>query len=181
MKHSAPGWRIWRESQVFMNCPLEASENAQVLLDYGMRKLDAQRTAILEAHLEICPSCREFAVGQRALWEALDQFEAAPVSRDFDRRLFARIDREVSFWDLLVRPFRPLMAPSALPAAAAACLLVVAGVLVERPAAPPATPARDMAQMESIQPEQVEQALDAMEMLNEFSRNVRSEKPDSKL
>jgi anti-sigma factor RsiW len=163
-----------------MNCPLETPENAQVLLDYGTRKLDAQRTAILERHMEICPSCREFGAQQRALWEALDSWEAAPVGRDFDRRLYQRIEQEVSFWDMLVRPFRPLMVRRGLPVAAAACLLVMAGVLIQQPVSSP-IPKKDVAQVESVQPEQVEQALDAMEMLNEFSRHVRTDGQESKL
>lgn len=163
-----------------MNCPLDIPENAQVLLDYCTRKLDAGRTAALERHMEICPACREFAAGQRATWEALDRWEAAPVSQDFDRRLYRRIEREVSWWDLMVRPFRPLLLRRGLPIAAAACLLVMAGVLIERPAGSPA-PAPDMAQVESVQPEQVEQTLDAMEMLSEFSHHVRSDGQESKL
>lgn len=175
-----------------MNCPLEIRENAQVLLDYGTRKLDEERTAILGRHIEICPACQEFAAGQRALWEALDSWEADPVSQDFDRRLYRRIEQEVSWWDLLVRPFRPLMVRNlmgqnqmvrrGLPAAAAACLLVMAGVLIELPVGSSLPlPQRDTAQMESVQPEQVEQALDAMEMLSEFSHHVRNDGQESKL
>jgi hypothetical protein len=168
-----------------MNCPLQVPEDAQVLLDYGARKLDAARTAILEGHLEICPSCREFALGQRALWETLDTWEAAPVSRDFDRRLYRRIEQEVSWWQALLHAFRPGTArPSlfrrGLPVAAAAFLLVVAGLLIEQPADSP-PPIKDRAKVESVQPEQVEQALDAMEMLHEFSHHVRGDNPESKL
>ncbi len=164
-----------------MNCPLDIPENAQALLDYGARKLDAESTATLERHMEICPACREFAAAQRVMWSALDTWEAAPVSQDFDRRLYQRIEREVSWWDLLVRPFRPLMVRRGLPVAAAACLLVTAGILIDRPAGSPPTPKKDMAQVESVQPEQVEQTLDAMEMLSEFSHHVRSDGPESKL
>ncbi|MCU1235340.1 MAG: putative transrane anti-sigma factor [Candidatus Solibacter sp.] len=163
-----------------MNCPLHIPENAQVLLDYGARKLDAERTETLERHMAICPGCREFAAGQRAMWEALDSWEAAPVSQDFDRKLYQRIEQEVSWWDLLVRPFRPLMVRRGVPVAAAACLLVMAGVLIERPTGSP-VPKKDMAQMESVQPEQVEQALDTMEMLSEFSHHVRNDGQESKL
>ena len=168
-----------------MNCPLEIPENAQMLLDYGTRKLDAQRTAILERHMKICLACREFAAGQCALWEALDRWEAPPVSQDFDHRLYQRIEKEVSLWDRLVRPFRPLMVRRGLPVAAAACLMVVAGALVDRPAGSPVPKTdmaqNDMAQVESVQPEQVERTLDAMEMLNEFSHRVRNDGQESKL
>jgi hypothetical protein len=164
-----------------MNCPLEIPENAQALLDYGARKLDAQSTATLERHMEECAACREFVAGQRAVWEALDNWEGEAVSQDFDRRLYKRIEQEVSWLDLLTRPFRPLLVRRGLPVAAGACLLIVAGFLIDQPAGPPAAAKKDMAQVESVQPEQVEQALDAMEMLNEFSHHVRTDGQESKL
>jgi hypothetical protein len=70
-----------------------------------------------------------------------------------------------------------------LNAAAMACLLVVAGIVLERPAISPIPPPKDVAetQVDSVQPEQVERTLDAMEMLNEFSRHVRADSPNSKL
>lgn len=169
-----------------MNCPLETRENAQVLLDYCTRSLEPESVATLERHIAICGACREFADRQRAVWQALDAWEAAPVSADFDSRLYRRIEAQVSWWDLLVRPFRPLRHVTlgrTLPAAAMACLLVMAGVLLEHPGVlpAPAPPGGDMAQVDTVQPEQVEHALDAMEMLNEFSRRVRTDNPDSKL
>lgn len=64
-----------------------------------------------------------------------------------------------------------------------ACLLLMAGILLERPAISPAPAAApsDSAQVDTIQPEQVEHTLDAMEILSEFSRHVRTENPPSKL
>jgi anti-sigma factor RsiW len=164
-----------------MKCPIETRENAELLLAYCSRKLDAESTAILERHMEICPACREFSSGQRAVWEALDAWEAAPVTLDFDRRLYRRIDREVSWWNLLVRPFRPVLLRQGLPIAAAACLVVVAGVLLERPAGSPSAAQPQSAQVEALQPDQVEPALDAMHMLGEFSYRVRDDAADSKM
>jgi anti-sigma factor RsiW len=164
-----------------MKCPIETRENAELLLAYCSRKLDAESTAILERHMEICPACREFSSGQRAVWEALDAWEAAPVTLDFDRRLYRRIDREVSWWNLLVRPFRPVLLRQGLPIAAAACLVVVAGVLLERPAGSPSAAQPQSAQVEALQPDQVEPALDAMHMLGEFSYRVRGDAADSKM
>ena len=168
-----------------MNCPLETPENAQVLLDYYTGRLGAEPAARLEGHIATCGACREFARGQRALWEALDAWEAAPVSADFDGRLYRRIDAQVSWWDLLVRPFRSgfrtVTWRGTLAATATACLLLAAGVLLEHPAISPAPVPHDMAQVDTVQPEQVERTLDAMEMLNEFSHHVRADGPDSKL
>jgi hypothetical protein len=173
-----------------MKCIIETQESAELLLAYCARKLDAENTELLERHIEICPACREFANGQRALWEALDSWEAAPVPPDFNRRLYQRIEKEVSWWDLLIRPFRPMPAdgPSVqpggwgalshralrqgVPVAAAACVIVMAGALLQRPAAVQPAPQTESAQLESVQPEQVEQALKAMQMLSDFSGDV---------
>jgi Putative zinc-finger len=164
-----------------MNCPLETRENAQLLLDYCTRKLEPESVAALERHIEMCGDCREFARCQRAVWQALDTWEVAPVSTDFDNRLYRRIETEVSWWDLLLRPFRPVTLRRSLPATAMACLLVMAGVILERPTVSPVTPPGDVTQVDSVQPEQVEHALDAMEILNEFSQRVRTDTPHSKL
>jgi anti-sigma factor RsiW len=164
-----------------MKCPIETRENAELLLAYCTRELDAESTAILERHMEICPACREFSSGQRAIWEALDTWEAAPVTLDFDRRLYRRIDREVSWWQLLMRPLRPALVRQGLSIAAAACLVVMAGVLLQHPAsAPPAAQPRS-AQVEAFEPDQVEPALDAMHMLGEFSYRVRGDAADPKM
>ena len=164
-----------------MNCPLETRENAQLLLDYSTGKLEPEPVAAMERHIAICGACREFASGQRVVWQALDAWEAAPVSADFDSRLYRRIETEVSWWDLLLRPFRPVTLRRSLPATAMACLLVMAGVILERPTVSPTPPPSDVTQVDSVQPEQVEHALDAMEILNEFSQRVRTDTPHSKL
>ena len=167
---------------MFMRCPLETRESAGLLLAYCSRKLDAETAAVLEEHMESCPACREFASAQRSVWETLDAWEAAPVSPDFDRRLYRRIEREVSRWDLLIRPFRPLLVRQGLPIAAAVGVMIMAGVMLDRPAVPPSAPRQDTAQVqtESLRSDQVEHALDDMDMLRDFSRLVRQENPDSK-
>jgi anti-sigma factor RsiW len=164
---------------------MESREHAEWLLDYRAGKLDPESAARLEEHIATCGACEEFARGQRAVWEALDGWEAAPVSADFDRRLYGRIEAQVSWWDLLIRPFRSsfraVTPRGILAATAAACLLLTAGILLEQPALPPAPAPNDMAQMDTVQPEQVVRTLDAMEMLNEFSQHVSTDRPGSKL
>ena len=59
--------------------------------------------------------------------------------------------------------------------------LVMAGVLLERPASAPPVAQPQSAQMEAIQPDQVDHALDAMYMLGEFSYRVRGDAADSKM
>ena len=91
-----------------MNCPIETKDNAELLLAYCARKLDPETQTILERHVAVCPACREFQAGQQAVWQALDAWEAMPVSTDFDRRLYRRIEADqahASWWSRLLEPF----------------------------------------------------------------------------
>ena len=56
---------------------MECGENADLLLEFAAGRLDAEAQARLDRHLEVCPACRELAGGQRAVWAALDAWEAA--------------------------------------------------------------------------------------------------------
>jgi anti-sigma factor RsiW len=159
-----------------MKCPMESHENAELLLAYCARRLDPETQTVLERHMTVCPACREFQAGQQAVWNALDAWEAMPVAADFNRRLYRRIAEEearASWWSRLTRPFQPMFAGAlvsrGVPAAAAICLLVLAGVVLERPAtvAVPDEVTAD-ARIESIQPDQVERTLDDMEMLRQL-------------
>jgi len=164
-----------------MKCPMETGENSELLLAYSTGKLDAETAAALDWHVGICPACGEFAASQRAVWTALDAWEAPPVSADFDRRLYQRIEKEVSWWDLLIRPFRPMLVRQGLPIAAAACVLLMAGALLQRPARVEPDTQTESAQLESVQPEQVEHALEAMQMLSDFSHQVRAAANESQM
>jgi hypothetical protein len=136
---------------------------------------------MLEEHMRGCPSCREFANSQKAVWDALESWEAVPVSADFDRRLYQRIEREVSWWDLLMRPFRPVLFRQGLPIAAMACLVLVAGLLMQHPSGIPQSTVPESAKVEAMPPDQVEHALDEMEMVREFNRLVRPDTAEPKM
>ncbi len=163
-----------------MNCPIENREGPEVLLAYTAGKLDRLRSATIEEHLKNCPACGEFAHGQDSVWKALDAWEPAPVSPDFDRRLYARIEKEVSVWDLIMRPFRPLLVRQGLPVAAAVAVVAMAGFLLDRPAGMNPTAAPQSAVME-VAPDQAEPTLQDMEMMREFNRLVHPESADSKI
>lgn len=160
-----------------MNCPLESQEGPARLLAYIAGRLDGRTRLSLESHVESCAGCREFVRGQNAVWSALDLWEAAPVSADFDRRLYQRIAQQVSWWDLLLAPFRPAYR-HALPVAAAAGVVLMAVALMGRPSAPAVNPA-PTAQVETLRPDQVEHALAEVEMLDQFNHLMRSESPDT--
>ena len=160
-----------------MKCPLDTQEGSALLLAYSSGKLDGPARAELGTHIESCAACGAFVHGQTALWSALDLWEAPAVSPDFDRRLYRRIEQEVSWLDMLVRPFRPLFR-HALPLAAAAGVVIMAGILLDRPSAAP-RPEPRTAQVEPLRPDQVEHAVAEIEMLDQFNHLMRANASDS--
>lgn len=137
-----------------------------MLVAYTAGELDLATARALEAHLAGCPACRSLAAEQAAVWTALDAWEAPPISPDFDRRLYRRIEQEARFpwWARLARPFRLMPLRQALPLTATAGLLLMAGLLLRHPATAP-VPTR----AESVRAEQVERTLDDLELLRQFT------------
>jgi len=161
-----------------MNCPMEARHGSELLLDYTAGRLEAGEAMALEAHLESCARCRQFAQSQKAVWQALEAWEAEPVSMDFDRRLFARIEQApVSWWERLTGQAMH----HAVPVAAAAGVMILAGLMLEHPAATPVAPPRESAQVETLGPEQVQSALDDMQMLRDFNHLVRADSAEPRM
>jgi anti-sigma factor RsiW len=159
-----------------MRCPIETQESADQLLAYTARRLEPEAAAVFERHMESCAACRQFAQAQQAVWSALDAWEAMPVSVDFNRRLYRRIEEQGSWWQRLTRPLRPVLVRQGLPAAAAACLLVTAGILIERPGSTPSeSQSAQIEAVQAVQADQVEDALEDMELLREFHSTVRAD------
>src|ERR1039458_6928836 len=122
-----------------MNCPMEARQGSELLLEYTAGRLEAGEATALEAHMGSCARCREFAQSQEVVWQALEAWEAEPVSMDFDRRLFARIEQApASWWTRLTGQAMH----HAVPVAAAAGVMILAGVMLERSAGAPGGPPR---------------------------------------
>ena len=161
-----------------MKCPFETQEGPELLLAYSSGRLDAEARLQLEPHLRSCSGCRDFVGRQSAVWEALEVWEAPAVSADFDRRLYERIESQVTWWELMLRPLRPAFR-HAVPLAAAAGVVMTAVLLLDRPSAVPAAPSRS-AQVENLQPDQVEHALAEMEMLDQFNHLMRADPSESK-
>ena len=161
-----------------MNCPMEARQGSELLLEYTGGRLEARAATALEAHLESCARCREFAQSQEKVWQALEAWEAPPVSTDFNRRLFARIEQApASWWTRLTGQ----MVHHAVPVAAAAGVMILAGLMLERPAVTPVEPPQESAQVETLGPEQVQSALDDMEMLRDFNHLVRADSAEPRM
>lgn len=158
-----------------MTCPLQ-TDNADVLLDYCARSLDPERKAMLETHMEHCEDCREMARVQTEVWSAMDLYDAEPVSPDFDRKLYARIEKldEIPLWERYWAPVReylqgqPAWKPVLSVAAASAVVAVVFVVNGDMPQ-PVSQPA---AVIDVRDVEQAERALEDIEMLRQFEAAV---------
>jgi len=154
-----------------MTCPLQ-TDNADLLLDYCARALDQERKAQLEAHMEGCADCREMASAQAQVWSAMDLYDAEPISADFDRQLFDRIDRteHSTAWQRLTRQVRDFfqLQPAWKPvlSVAAASAVVALFILVREESRQPAP--QPTATFDVRDVEEAERALEDIEMLRQF-------------
>jgi anti-sigma factor RsiW len=154
-----------------MNCPLRKEETAHILLDYSAGRLDSARGAVLERHMENCADCAAFRMEQAAVWNALDVWQPAPVSLDFNRRLWQRIDAaEAAPWyTRLVESLRFAQWKPVLPLTAA-ILLIAAGFLFDHPGGRAVVPTAPAATSVSVsEADQVEQTLDDIQLLHQFN------------
>jgi anti-sigma factor RsiW len=150
-----------------MICPLK-TEETELLLDYSAGRLnapkDAARKAFLEQHIVNCRECASFQTDQAAVWNALDLWEPAPVSVDFNRKLWGRIDTAAAApWyrrlaaSLQVANLKPVLPMTA------AIALIAAGFLLDHPGSNKA-----QAGFTVNEAEQVEQTLDDIQLLHQM-------------
>lgn len=151
-----------------MTCPLltKSSTHGELLLDYTAGRLEgaerANERARLELHMEECPACQSFRMEQAAVWDALDIWEPAPVSSDFNRRLWQKIETSAA------RPWYQSLGDSLrfgnwkpLVPLTAAILVIAAGFIFDHPSG------RNSG-MTIREADQVEQTLDDMELLHQL-------------
>jgi anti-sigma factor RsiW len=163
-----------------MECPLETRQDREILVAYSSRALNGDDTQRLETHLKTCSACSEFVRGQRAVFEALDAWEAPPVPVDFDRRVYARIEREGSWWQRMRFGMSiPWLYRALLPLTTVAALVVL-GVVLERPSPHRAQPQPATAEA-ALQPDQVVSALDEMEVIDQFNHLMKPDSAPSKM
>jgi len=147
-----------------MDCPME-SRNAGALVEYAAGRLDVRTARAVEQHLAGCRACRSLATDQAAVWKLMDAWEPPGIAPDFDRRLYRRIREEVRFswWERVSRPFRPMPLRQAVPLTVSACLLLMAGLILEHPnKTVPVAPRHEL-----VRVDQVERTLDDMELLRQ--------------
>jgi hypothetical protein len=151
-----------------MNCPVSTG-NPEVLLEFSARRLDGEAAEVLASHMAVCPECTRFGDAQNQVWQALDAWDAMPVSDDFDERLYARIDAEGrrSFWSRLLGDrfaWRPAVSiAGALATVVLGVVLVTPPSRVEQPAVTNSDAVRT-----DLDAEQVERTLEDIEMLRQL-------------
>lgn len=149
-----------------MNCPLQNPATADILLDYAAGRLDAVRATGLERHIAACSRCAAFGIEQTAVWDALDAWHPAPVSTDFNRRLWHRIDAaNVPWYRALAGWLRRTSWKPAIPLAAA-LVVIATGLLVEHPGAK-VSPVPGVS-VSVTEADQVEQTLEDIQLLNQL-------------
>jgi hypothetical protein len=96
-----------------MDCIKNNKQGAEILTDYCAGTADPRVAAEIDAHTKVCAECRAMVEAQCAVWEMLDAWTPAEVSRDFDARLYARIASEQNgpawrrWWSRLFQPATP--------------------------------------------------------------------------
>jgi anti-sigma factor RsiW len=147
-----------------MQCPIENTQQTDILLDYCANKLSPESAAEFERHMQSCSSCASLASTQRHVWTALDAWEAAPISEDFDRRLYARVEeaqaQKQRVWQRWFS-WRPAMS-----FAAAMAAVVMFMLINTEPANQPVVQETSRADVDA---EQVELVLEDLEMLKQLS------------
>ncbi|MFN3325008.1 MAG: anti-sigma factor family protein [Bryobacteraceae bacterium] len=149
-------------------CRPHSPEQQEALVAYSAGRMGAARARELERHIADCEHCARFCREQQAVWGALDGWQAAAISRDFDHRLMARIEAHTRRpqwlrWTEALAGWR-VAAP-----ALALGLVVAVGIFVTGDGAPdPGLTARSVEIAEPVDFDQVESALDDLEMLRQF-------------
>jgi hypothetical protein len=146
-----------------MTCPLETRET-DLLLDYSAGRLSAPLRALLAQHMEGCAACTAFRREQAFVWDALDLWEPAPVSMDFNRNLWRRIDAAAAapWYKKLADALQLANWKPVLPLTAAVAL-IAAGFLLDHPGARKA-----QAGFTLNEAQRVEQTLDDIQLLHQL-------------
>jgi len=163
-----------------MECPnnYDNETRGELIAGYIAGSLTPEEHVEFDRHLSSCKLCADAAAVQQAVWNALDEWQAVPVSDTFDARLYERIAEDAASawwrrlmhmdWHWVVRPAMPL---------AAACAALTLAFFVHQPAAPPAAHSQDG---RNVSIEQVERALDDMDMLRQVNLAAPSDAAQSR-
>jgi len=155
-----------------MNCPLksEGTQREDVmdqLIEYAAGRLDAAKAAALDVHVGNCVACHAFVQQQAEVWDALDAWEPTPVSMDFNRRLWQRIDAAARspWYRNLAGALRGANWKPVFPLAAAV-LVIAGGFLLDHRGGPASS--ASVPGVSVIEADQLEQTLDDIQLLRQL-------------
>lgn len=153
-----------------MFCPLKSEETIDVLLDYSAGRLDRVRSALLEEHIVVCADCAAFRAGQSEVWQVLDAWEPEPVSLDFNRRMWQKIDAAAAapWYRKLADSLRMGAWKPALPLTVAVVLVAAGFVMDHRTATPNAPSVASSAVVSVTDADQLEKTLDDIQLLRQL-------------
>jgi anti-sigma factor RsiW len=155
-----------------MKCPSTTAEGNATLMDYCAGQLERSRLGALEIHLRDCESCAVTVRSQKALWEALDDWDPEPISFGFDRMLHARIEesRTKSFLSQLAEVLPQWVVRPAMPLVAAA-LLIAAVLLIPRSLQRAANDSVSTAPVVTpVDAEELNRAMDDLQLLRQLDQ-----------
>ena len=162
-----------------MSCPIY-DESPDLLMDFAAGKLDWESKRRMDLHLGKCEICSEALAAQTMVWKALDEWEAAPVSMDFDAKLYARIEtRQSTTWGKLKSMLLPgtgWLGWQPVIGMAGVAVLFLGMFLLRTPnSTDPVADRSDGVRMESHEIEQAERALDDVEMVDKLFGESKGE------
>lgn len=159
----------------FHKCPLQLDGETGIFLKWMEGSLSPEESALLERHAGQCPACRSIMQEHQAVWSALDVWEPGEVSPDFNRNLYAAIDRErrLPWWKRALAWVSPLPVRPAVPLATS-CLLLLAVLLFQSPVSPDFK-TKQAGIYERVDVEQVDRSLDDLNLLRELHEELKLE------
>ncbi len=142
----------------------------ELLLELSAGRLDPARAQSLTAHAKNCPDCSAFLSAQSEVWDALDIWEPAPVSVDFNRELWRKIEAadRAPWYRKLMENLRYGAWRPAVPVAAALAFFAVGFVLDHGTRAPSVQVASISGSgwgVSVIEADQVESSLEDIQLL----------------
>jgi len=152
-----------------MTCPSRRTDTT-LLLDYAMGRLTPAQSALVAHHASECDDCATALVEYSSVSDALDLWKAPPVSTQFNRRLWERIESaaRAPWYAQVADWFRSRSLKPGIPVAATA-LLIAAGFLLDHHsgAVIPAT-----SRVSAAEADQAERTLDDLQLLRQFDAAV---------
>lgn len=163
-----------------MSCPSKSKSGNARLLAFVAGRLTNVEANQVASHLQSCPSCKEFVSSQETVWDLLDGWSAdivtaAPLSADFDQKLYQRIAAAPAetVWERLAYTASRWIARPALPLAVVT-VLAVTGFFAGRPnsAVAPSVSLKNAVvarpQTDAVDGEQLNKALDDLQLLHQL-------------